>query len=111
VQPPCEVGAASESMGLLDEDQEGRLKRVFRVGRVAQDTPTDPQNHRSMPRHQHLEGGTVARPQEPVEQLVVRKPRDRPLDEEPIEVARGGPHCFDIHRPASFSKDRIQYPY
>ena len=106
VQPSPQVAATPEGAGLLDQDQEGRLKRILRVARVTQDGPAHPEDHRPVAGHQRLECRPVACRQEPVDQPVVGEARERSLDEELIEIAQRRPQCLDSHSPASFSRDR-----
>lgn len=44
---------------MLRQDQETRLKRVFRIGRMLQDLPANPHDHGPVPLHQQSEGRFV----------------------------------------------------
>ncbi len=76
VQPGSERYAHSKGRGFLDENQEGRLKRIFGCVLVAQDAPADALHERTMPLDEDREGqfgrAVLAR-QELLEQLAIRQ--------------------------------------
>ena len=65
--------------------------------RVAEDAPADAQDHRPVPRHQRLEGRGVALVDEPLEELRVGEPGDRPSANKPVDLSQGGAQRLDGH--------------
>jgi hypothetical protein len=73
VQPATEHIALADGPGLANEDKKGRLKGIFGIVPVAQDTATDGQDHGSMALHQGGKGSLVAAGQEGFQQFSVRQ--------------------------------------
>ena len=71
VKPASQGLFLADGGGLPCQDQECRLKGVIGVMHVSEPAPADPQDHRPVPPHQHLEGGLVVPGQEDAEQLSV----------------------------------------
>ena len=82
IEPGRQHVAIADRPGLLDQDEEGGLKRVGDVVRIIQHAPADAQHHRPVPVEDRLEGRPVALGQEPIEELGLAQPGDRPRPEE-----------------------------
>ncbi len=82
VQPGAEPIRVANRPGTLRQNEKRGLEGVFRRVPVAQDSPADAQDHRSMPGHEHLERHRVATDGEPSEQLTLVHPRGRPFAEQ-----------------------------
>lgn len=54
------------------EDQESRLKGVFRVGPAGQGVPTDIEDESTVPTHQHSKRGFIAALNEAAQQVGIR---------------------------------------
>ncbi len=75
---------------LADQDQEGRLEGLFRVGQVAENVLANAQHHRSMAQHEHFKGGLrrrVTLAGKPIEELPVGKTTSGPGFEQRLDVA------------------------
>ena len=74
MEPRAQRIAHPERTSLLDQDEEGRLKGVFDVVRVDQQTPANPQDHRPMALDQgskRLLGGVTRSGRKPLQELPV----------------------------------------
>ena len=107
IQPAAQHDAAADRAGLLDQDQEGGLEGVLGVVGVAQDAVADAQDHRSVPRHQRLEGRGIAPMDEPLEELGVGKAGDRPIGEQAVDLSQGGAQRLDGHASDTSSTPRF----
>jgi hypothetical protein len=67
---PQPVGVANRP-STSNEHEKRRLERVFNQVRVAQQPPTDGQDHRPMPGHQCLERGLVPPRHESLKELAL----------------------------------------
>jgi hypothetical protein len=84
------IKPATERIGLADrtgttcEYQKRRLKSVFDVGSIVQDTAAYTQNHRPVPVDESSKRGparVIASAREPPKQLPIRQPRNGPRSE------------------------------
>jgi hypothetical protein len=73
---------------MVEEDQEGRLRGILRVMRIAKHGSADAQDHRAMPLDQHLKGGGVPPGDESIEELPVGPRPDGPKPENLMELSR-----------------------
>ena len=101
VEPGTQKFGLPQRNGLAGKYQERRLKGVLGIVRVAEQSPTGGQDHRSMPRHQGVEGrfgllGSAGR--EPIQQLTVGQSRDRPPFEDRLELTLDR-RTHDPHAP------------
>ena len=71
VEPLAEPFGLTQAARLLDEYEERGLEGVFGVLVVAEDTPADAEDHRSVPPHQRGERGGIARGDKPPQQVRV----------------------------------------
>lgn len=65
MQPRAERVASAERAGPPQEHQECRLEGVLDVARFIQEPAADPEDHRTVERHQCLERGLIAKGGEP----------------------------------------------
>src|SRR5262249_19734365 len=56
-EPTSQRLAIPDCAGVKEQIQESRLERLFGVLPLLEDLPADPHDHRTVPRHQHLERG------------------------------------------------------
>src|SRR5437773_2478340 len=75
VKPVAQRVRLANRACLLDQHQEGRLKRILGIARAAQQTAADMQHHRSVPFHQSGERGLVAPADKTPEQVSVGRRR------------------------------------
>jgi len=73
------------------------LREIEGIARVAQDTPTDAQDHGSVSPGQRLEGCGVRPGAETLKKLRVGVPRDHTLGEQVSDMSQGSAQCFDGH--------------
>ena len=87
---------------LAGQDEEGGLEGVLGVVHVTEHAPADAEDHRPVSFHQRGEGqlgGLAVAGREPVEQLPVGQPADRPRGEQRVDRPEGGPAAVSGHRP------------
>jgi hypothetical protein len=91
VQPAPHGVSSPDCATLRDQDEEGRLKGILSIVRVAQDTPAYAQDHGSVPPHKRFESPGVVLGVETLEKLRVGEPRDHPLGEQSVDLPQGSP--------------------
>ncbi len=110
VQPGAEPIRVADRPGTLRQNEKRGLEGVFRRVPVAQDSPADAQDHRSMPGHEHLERHRVATDGEPPEQLTLVHPRGRPFAEQASDQSsytldpRPGRHKVALRLPIAATR-------
>jgi hypothetical protein len=100
VEPASARGPVPDRAGLAEQDEEGRLKGVLDVVRVAQGVPADAEDHRPVPVDQGREGGfrgLAASCEEAVEQLSVGEAGDDSEVEESMDLFQDVPASAGQH--------------
>ena len=102
VQPGAQRVAHPQRARPADEHQEGSLKRIFNVVRVAQASPADVEDHWPVPFHQGRESGLgrFSPGAKLLEQLPVRPVPQRSDPEERLNVAEYRGMVAVCHRSA-----------
>ena len=101
MQPRAQGISNPEGAGLLDQDQESRLKSILGVMRVRELGTADAQHHRTMSLHQGLErqfGDLTPAVREPLEQLPVSELADGSDVEERVQLPLDGSFLRGLHR-------------
>ena len=106
VKPASQPLGPLDAPGLAGENEKGRLKRVVRVIRIAEQPPAHPVDHRPVPGDQRREGrlGAIAvafEVREPLQQRPVLQPRHRPGAEQGPPRMQHGSAAKLPHRPDS----------
>ena len=93
VEPAPERITDADRPGATGQDQEGGLEGVVGVGRVEQGPAADAPDQRAVPGHEsferHLRRAPAAR-REPGDEFAVGQARDRPAEQQVVEVAGRG---------------------
>ncbi len=71
MKPASQRFTAADGFRAANQDQKGRLKSVFGLLRVAEQTPADAEDHGAVPPHEKSEGVLIAVLHEPPEQLAI----------------------------------------
>ncbi len=92
MEPAPERLLGAERTRLANQDEEGGLESVVGVVLVAEDPPTDPQDHRPVSLHQDPEGGSAAgspvavTAAEAIQELAVSQPAEGPRLEQDADL-------------------------
>ena len=111
IEPVGEQVAILERPRLLDEDEERRLKRIFRRVLVAEDATADSQNHRTMSMDQDTESSLarVMADEELGHELAIRPGPHRSQTEERMDFPDHGPGNSHRHQEHSRLPVPISY--
>ena len=97
MQPTTDCLAAADCPRLADQDQEGCLEGIFGGSVVPDHGLARTKDHRPVPLDQRREGGLITPVEKPLEELAIGESRDRPLDEQAIDLTYRGTHGSTDH--------------
>ncbi len=100
MQPGAERAADPEPSGSAGQEQEYGLEGILRRVLVPQDAATGAPDHRPVPLDQGRERRLVAVIRKPFQQLLVRQTRNRPVEEQGVELPEHVAAWTDRHHHA-----------
>ena len=86
IEPVREQASVTNFRSLANQNQKGRLKRVFDVARIAEIPTAKAQDHGPMQLDQRLEGGLIAPRTKAFQKLAVAEPGKGAVPEKPVEL-------------------------